>query len=165
LIPALPEQFDALLAGDPARFGHSLDAAPPEPFEPPPLTDDVIAWFREQLVETPALGHWLFRWIVTIEGRLTIGSLGFTGPPDDDGILLLGYSVYPMHERRGYASEAAAALTTWALAQPGVTAVHATIKPANLASRRVAERAGMRVVGAIHSEEEGDLDLWECRGS
>ena len=49
------------------------------------------------------------------------GALGFGGPPDPEGAVMIGYSTYPGADRKGYASEATRALVEWALAQPGVT--------------------------------------------
>ena len=163
LVAATPAHFDALIDGDPEGFRAALGAAPPDPFAPPPLTDDVIAWFRDQLLETPALQTWLFRWMIARRDRATLGSLGFAGPPDEHGVVTIGYLVYPAHEGKGYASEAVTRLIAWALAQPGVRAVQATIKPDNAASRRVAERAGFTRAGAVQSRDEGLLDLWERR--
>lgn len=161
LVAADPEQFDALLAHDPGAFSASLGAPAPVPFEPPPLTDDVIEWFRDQLRADSGIKPWLFRWMISRPDRSVIGSLGFAGPPDADGVVVMGYSVYPQFERRGYASEAASALIEWALTQPGVRTVRATIKPDNVASRRVATHAGLVLAGQTHSDEEGLLDVWE----
>src|ERR1700758_178216 len=39
-----------------------------------------------------------------------IGSAGFKGPPDPDGMVEIAYGIVPGFEGRGYATEAAAAL-------------------------------------------------------
>ena len=49
---------------------------------------------------------------------------------------------------QGLVTEAAAAVLAWALAQPGVRRVTATIAPENLPSLAAARRLGMRQVGA-----------------
>ncbi|MHB8649207.1 MAG: GNAT family N-acetyltransferase, partial [Gaiellaceae bacterium] len=36
-----------------------------------------------------------------------VGDVGFIGPPDESGIVEVGYSVIPDRRRRGYATEAA----------------------------------------------------------
>jgi RimJ/RimL family protein N-acetyltransferase len=73
----------------------------------------------------------------------------------------VGYAVYPAFQGLGFATEAVRGLVLWALAQPGVARVRATIPPANAASRRVAERAGLRPVGTDHDEEAGEVLVWE----
>ncbi len=54
--------------------------------------------------------------------------------------------------RRGYATEALAALLEWAREQQGLTCVLADTTRTNVASQRLLERAGMRRVG-----EDGEL--------
>ncbi|WP_246290891.1 GNAT family N-acetyltransferase [Lentzea indica] len=54
----------------------------------------------------------------------------------------IGYGVVPSRQGRGYASEATAALTSFALSLDGVHTVHANVERANPASARVLEKAG-----------------------
>ena len=70
-----------------------------------------------------------------------VGSLGLFWPPSD-GRVEIGYGVVPSRQGRGYASEATAALTAFALELDGVHTVHANVEPANPASARVLEKAG-----------------------
>jgi [ribosomal protein S5]-alanine N-acetyltransferase len=70
-----------------------------------------------------------------------VGSLGLFWPPAD-GRVEIGYGVVPSRQGRGYASEATAALTSFALSLDGVHTVHAGVEPANPASARVLEKAG-----------------------
>ena len=44
-----------------------------------------------------------------------------------------------------------------------VKTIAATIHPYNLASRRVAEKAGMRVTGQVIDPRDGRLDVWEIK--
>lgn len=84
-----------------------------------------------------------------------IGSAGFKGRPDWNGMIELGYGIAPSFQRRGYASEAAHRLVEWAFAQPGVKSIGAECLPGNLGSRRVLESLGMVRVG-----HEGEYDRW-----
>ena len=164
LVPATVEHLDALLEGNGQRLGELLHARTPEPLVAPPLTDDAIPFFRDQLRSSPGFAHWPFRWIVDHVDSVLVGSAGCSGPPDADGAVLLGYSVYPAFEGRGYATEAARALVADALVRPGVERVRATIPPWHAASQRVAAKAGMTHVGEIESEEDGRLQVWERMG-
>jgi RimJ/RimL family protein N-acetyltransferase len=116
--------------------------------------------FRDVLRADPGAAPWWARLLIVRETGAAAGAAGFTGPPDARGTVTLGYSVYPAQQRCGIASEAAAALVTWALAQPGVRRVQATIPSGHTASRRVAEKAGMRRVGAKETDD-GLVDVWE----
>ncbi|HWA17278.1 MAG TPA: GNAT family N-acetyltransferase, partial [Gemmatimonadales bacterium] len=118
---------------------------------------------RDQLRANPSsLGWWT--WLaVERDTRRVTGALGFGGPPDAEGAVMIGYATYPAVDHRGYASEAAKALIDWALTQPGVTRVCASIPPDNAPARRVAEKVGMRVAGTVWEEEIDDVLLYEKR--
>ena len=71
---------------------------------------------------------------------------GFMGAPED-GAVEIGYSVLPAFQRQGYATEMAAALADWALAQPGVARVVAEADAENTPSVRILRRLGFAETG------------------
>jgi len=85
--------------------------------------------------------RWGFSLVVRLEDRIVIGEIGFVGPPGD-GAVMIGYAIVPSARRQGYATEAIAALSDWALAQPEVSEVRAQTLPDNEASIRALLRAG-----------------------
>lgn len=96
-------------------------------------------------------------WVVIERDSATVvGDIGFFGPPDAAGVLEVGYSIVPNRRRRGYASEAAAALVTWGLDQTGVQTIVAACDADNAASILTLERVGFQRTG----EAEGRF-LWE----
>lgn len=82
--------------------------------------------------------------ILTHDGSV-IGGTGFHPRIGDDG-LEIGYWIGVDVVRRGYASEAAAALTSAAFTLPGIDRVEIHHDRANEGSRRVAERLGFAFV-------------------
>ena len=164
LTPLTLEALDALIVGDRQALEAATGATFPEPLAAPPLMDDALPHFRDVLRVDASVAPWWARLLIVRETGAAAGSAGFTGPPDSRGTVTLGYSVYPEQQCRGLASEAATALVTWALAQPGVRRVQATIPPGHTASRRVAEKAGMRRIGTIETDD-GLVDLWERGGA
>ena len=94
--------------------------------------------------------------IIERESATVVGDIGFFGPPDASGVLEVGYSVIPDRRRRGYATEAAIALVTWALDQPGIQAIDATCDADNVASILTLSRIGFRRTG----EKDGRI-LWQ----
>ena len=103
---------------------------------------------------------WQTYWLMIIEDRaFGAGFIGFKGSPDATGAVEIGYGVDPEVRSQGYTTEAARALVTWALAQPGVTAVTAWTRQDNLASARVLEKLGMHLVRA-----EKDTLAWRIDG-
>jgi ribosomal-protein-alanine N-acetyltransferase len=159
--PATVPELDALIAGNRREFERLLGATAPDPLEPPPETDDVLEWFRATLTNDPAIAPWFFRWIVDKRERRLVGSAGFSGYPDEQGVILCGYGIYPADEGKGYASEAAAALVRWALEQDGVRTVRATIPTWHIASQRVSAKAGLTYRNDMPSDEYGTLQVWE----
>lgn len=161
LIPFTADGIDALLAGDGSRLKAITGVSFPSPLRPPPLIEDVLPLVRDQLRADPeSLGWWTWLTVDKATKQVT-GALGFGGPPDEEGGVMIGYATYPGADRRGYASEATRLLIDWALAQPGVTRVCASIPPDNIPARRVAEKVGMRVAGTVWEEELDEVLLYE----
>ena len=76
-----------------------------------------------------------------------MGNAGFKGQPSLGGCEI-GYSLLPVYEGYGYATEAAQALINWAFQHPAVNRVSAETLPELASSIRVMEKCGMRHVGA-----------------
>jgi RimJ/RimL family protein N-acetyltransferase len=159
------DALDACIAGDRERLSSLTGAAFPVPLVAPPLMDDALPYMCDQLRAAPADVGWWPWLIVVAEAGQAAGVLGLAGRPDDDGSVLLGYSLYPHAEGHGFATEAAQALIGWALGQPGVQAVRATIPVGHTPSLRVAARLGMRQVGIAQDAEAGMLGVFETRGA
>jgi RimJ/RimL family protein N-acetyltransferase len=158
--------LEALMAGDRAGLEAEMGARFPEPLSPPPLMADALPLFRDTLRADPGAGPWWARLIVVRATGEAAGSIGFSGGPDAEGTVTLGYSVYPSYQRLGIASEAAASMVAWALTQPGVRAVQATIPPGHVASEKVAAAAGMEPTGrTIDDPDEGPVAVWERTGA
>jgi RimJ/RimL family protein N-acetyltransferase len=160
LRPFTPEAIEAMLAGDALRLAAITTAAFPQPLSPPPLMEDVFPMIRQRLLDDPTqLGWWAWVVIRRDTGQ-AVGSVGFGGPPDGEGAVVMGYATYPGAEGSGFASEAAAGLLQWAMGHEQVRRVAATIPPWNEKSIRVAEKIGMQRVAGIWDEEVGDVLLF-----
>ena len=82
-------------------------------------------------------------WLIELrDGREVAGFAGLRStPPDGDAELIFG--LLPQFWRRGYATEAARAVLTYAFDELAVDSVWAATDPPNEASIRAMERAGM----------------------
>jgi RimJ/RimL family protein N-acetyltransferase len=90
-------------------------------------------------------------------------------PTKDEGDVELGYRLRRSAWGKGYATEGSRALVRMAFTEPGVARVFAETMAVNTASRRVMEKAGLRLVrtfypawddpiaGAEHGEVEYEL--------
>lgn len=123
---------------------------------PPPFLDDARLWrLRVDAVrKSPEVTPWLPRAIVVGDDRVVVGHAGFHGPPDDDGMVEVGYSVLPEHRRRGHARAALAALIAFAR-ERGARTVRASISPDNAASQALVASFGFAHVGEQWDEEDG----------
>jgi ribosomal-protein-alanine N-acetyltransferase len=162
LVPLTPEALEALMYSDRAGAERALEAKFPSSELVPPLMTDALDFFLTIASAGPESASWGARAYITVDTREVTGVGGFGGPPDEHGFVMTGYSVYPEFQRQGYASEAARALADWAMTQPGVTGVRATISPHNFASERVAAYAGLHRTDATEDDpDEGLVVVWK----
>ena len=158
------EALGAWIDKDVEALRRETGAAFEAPVRVPPLFGDDLPVFRERMQEAPdELGWWA--WLVsTREDRRAVGVCGLGGRPED-GMVVIGYAVYPELEGRGYATEASGSLMRWVLARDGVEVVKATVPTWNLASVAVARKLGMVEVGHEVTEEVGEVAVYELRRS
>jgi RimJ/RimL family protein N-acetyltransferase len=122
------------LLGDPevmAFYAHPKDRA------------EALDWIRwnQRLYRERGFGLWV---IEIRETGAFVGDCGLT-PQEVDGTteIEVGYHVRRSLQRRGYATEAAAATRDWARDVLGHERLIAIIHPSNVASQRVAEKIGL----------------------
>jgi RimJ/RimL family protein N-acetyltransferase len=90
-----------------------------------------------------------------------VGRCGFKGPPGGDGVVEIAYGVAPEHQGKGYATEAAAALVSYAFDNGQVRVVRAHTLPEPNASTRVLTKCGFQRVGEVIDPEDGLVWRWE----
>jgi RimJ/RimL family protein N-acetyltransferase len=78
-----------------------------------------------------------------------VGSLGLFHPDWEVRSVEIGYGVRSDRRRQGYATEALAAVGRWALSEGGFQRAWLTANADNLASVRVAEKAGFQREGTL----------------
>ncbi len=118
-------------------------------------------WLARALAATES-DPWLHGFKVTLREEGTIiGDAGFKGPPSDDGFVEIAYGIEPEHQGRGFATEAARALTEFARQAAGVRVVRAHTKHRDNASSRVLAKCGFRFVGEVVDPEDGLVQRWE----
>ncbi|WP_073386320.1 GNAT family N-acetyltransferase [Jatrophihabitans endophyticus] len=120
-------------------------------------------WRRRsrQLLESPADAPWVTRFVVVAGVDAPVGLAGFHGPPDERGMVEVGYRIDPAQRRRGYATQSLETLLAVARTHPDVHVVRATITPVNNASRSLVERYGFDEVGEQWDDEDGQELVYE----
>src|SRR5690606_23691775 len=131
LLPLPLDAMKALVAGERGRAGELTGIDLPEFF-----TEERMLWLCNyriaQIEADPSSAPWLVR-VVVADGH-AVGHAGFHGPPDENGMVEIGYSVVPEFRRRGYAKAIVRELLEHAASAPDVTVVRASISPDNDAS-------------------------------
>jgi ribosomal-protein-alanine N-acetyltransferase len=79
--------------------------------------------------------------------RSLVGSGGYFGPPDREGVVEIGYSVLPEWQRRGYATEIVNSLVSHDFFYEKTKNIVAHTLPENEASIRVLISTGFKEVG------------------
>ena len=133
---------------------------------PPADQAEVSPAWLARLRALPAPAPWShgFRLVERSTG-IEVGSCGYKGPPDADGIIEIAYGVAPAHQRRGYAREAARALSDFALGPGGAVCVRAHTRRDHAASERVLLACGFTCVGEVIDPEDGAVNRWELRAT
>jgi RimJ/RimL family protein N-acetyltransferase len=119
----------------------------------------------EQVERDPATAVWVTGVIWDEQQQVAVGRAGYHGPPDQSGMVEIGYAVDPAYRRRGYARAALEALLQRAAHEPRVKTVRVTISPANTASYALASQYGFAEVGEQWDEEDGLEIIYEVPAS
>ena len=99
--------------------------------------------------------------VVPRDAHLVIGTAGFKGPPDEEGVVEIAHGIARGYQRRGYATEAAAALIAFAFDSGRVRLVRAHTLPTPNASTRVLAKCGFERIGEVTDPEDGLVWRWE----
>ncbi len=136
--------------------------------EPSPL-EEITARITHFAAEFAAGNEWVFA-IFRRDDDLALGGTGLHRRIGDDG-LEIGYWIRADQTRRGFAREAAAALTRTAFLQPSVQRVQIRCDPKNVASAAVPRRLGYTHVETLPADtttpagDPRDTMVWELRRS
>lgn len=164
LVPLPPKAMESLLAGDVAGASNTAGAALSGY-----LASADCAWLwrirLDQVARDPVSEHWVARAVISDPDGRCVGHAGFHGPPNDEGMVEVGYAVDPDYRRRGYARAIVRTLLDWAASEDGVSIVRATISPDNVASLATLAGFGFEEVGEQIDEEDGLETIFEvCLG-
>jgi ribosomal-protein-alanine N-acetyltransferase len=132
-----------------------------EQMQPHERTEVSAAWLALLDGSSPA-DPWIHGFLL-VHRRTdsVIGKCGFKGPPGADGAVEIAYGVSPEHQGKGYATEAAAALVSYAFSHGQVRVVRAHTLPKANASTRVLTKCGFRHIGEVIDPEDGLVWRWE----
>ena len=108
---------------------------------------------------------WYTNWeIILKEKSCSIGGIGLSGMPNNEGCSEIGYFIDQKFRGLGFASEAVCALKTWAFKDPDLVKIKAETPVDNLKSQKVLQKNNFKVIGEkqINIPEPTPLYCWEC---
>ena len=135
--------------------GRALSPVPLSAYLAGPQCRGLWRMRSEQCDQDQASAAWVTGIVWDERQLLAVGAAGFHGPPDNGGMVEIGYRIDPAHRRRGYARAALEALLARAAREPDVHRVRVSIRPDNLPSSRLALQYGFQQVGDQWDEEDG----------
>ncbi|HET7500785.1 MAG TPA: GNAT family N-acetyltransferase [Kofleriaceae bacterium] len=162
LVPITLEALEAVLDRDKPRAEHIVGARFPRGWPDDPLLDVGFPYSRDAIRAAPEIRLWGDSLVVLRDEPRVVGSVIFHGRPHN-GIAEVGYSIEEGSRGNGLATEATRACVDWALAEPGVDAVHATTFPWHAASLGVIRNLGMRQIATREHDTLGELLVFERR--
>lgn len=161
LVPYTPADLLALVNGA-AEFRSSFGFPDADGLREFLLGPEVSAGYLDMLKSSPEPDVWRHGFaLVDRTEKVVVGNSAFVGPPNDAGEVEIAYGVVPSFEGRGYATQAAAALTQFALDDDRVKTVIAHTLPETNASTRILEKNGFMFAGEIDHPEDGLIWRWE----
>lgn len=141
------------------RFGHPLADGLVEMFTSGEVSP---AWLARLRAATDA-NPWEHGFAVLHrEHARVIGSAGFKGAPDADGVVEIAYGIAPAYQEQGFATEAARALLDFAFADERVGRVRAHTRPQDGPSPGVLRKCGFALLATVEDPEDGTVWRWEC---
>ncbi|SEG87552.1 Protein N-acetyltransferase, RimJ/RimL family [Nonomuraea solani] len=127
----------------------------------PVKTTGVDRWLRHGVHELHRSGQGVHLAMTDTDG-LVVGAISLFKTSWTAGTTEVGYGVHPLYRGRGFATEAVRGLTAWAFEAIGLRRVDLTANLDNVASLRVACKAGFTWEGVLRDavvDEQGTHDL------
>lgn len=124
--------------------------------------ESVRAEIEEMARREPGDPGWVQLSVIERASGRLVGDVGLCGIPGEPGVVKVGYTIAPPYQGRGYGTEAMRALVAYAFDELGVEVVRAYADAENVASHRVAEKIGMRLVERFRAVDDGE-EWWGVR--
>jgi RimJ/RimL family protein N-acetyltransferase len=108
---------------------------------------------------------WYTNWeIILKEKSCSIGGIGLSGMPNNEGCTEIGYMIDQKFRGSGFATEAVKALITWAFKDSDLKIIKAETPTLNLHSQKVLQKNNFKIIGEkqINIPEPIQVYGWEC---
>lgn len=120
-----------------------------------------LRWRVPQVKANPDVNFWFIRWIVFRETKEVVGSISFHAPPDEVGMIEIGFGICEPCRNQGFGKEALLGMWTWVIDQPGVETLRYTVSKTNAPSMAIINSLGFEHVGQQIDEDDGPEEIFE----
>ncbi|MEP7059108.1 MAG: GNAT family N-acetyltransferase [Actinomycetota bacterium] len=101
-------------------------------------------------------GGWVQLSVIERDTGTLVGDVGFSAAEGEPGVIKVGYTMAPVFQGMGYATEAVAAIIAYAFDKLGARVARAYASAENIPSIRVAEKVGMRLMERFEHHSDGE---------
>jgi [ribosomal protein S5]-alanine N-acetyltransferase len=159
LIPLQSPHFQAIIKEDYELLGKLLDVQTPKIWSEMPDAAAILPYFQAMIGQEP---HVFTSYAVVHRAdRQLIGTGGFKGKPNSEGMVEIGYEISKAYQGQGIATEAAHGLIHLAFSQPKILVVQAHTLAHENASVSVLKKVGMHYAGIFDDPEDGAIWRWQ----
>ena len=123
--------------------------------------NQIFEWALQQLLKNPDSKKWYTYLPIEIKSNTLIGTCGYKGPPDENGMVEIGYEVAEKFRNRGYATEIAQILINAAFENRVIKVILAHTLPEESASVKVLKKCDFKFVKEVYDSEDGTIWQWE----
>lgn len=159
LLPIDLSTYEILFAGM-DELGSHLNVQVPAVFDPE-FGMDPYRYSYDKIKNNPDENPWWLHLFIDPADRVLVGMGGYKGPPDEQGMVEIGYQIYEPYRSQGLATEAANGLINRAFEHSDVNVVQAHTLAEENASVRVLKKCGMAFVQAIEDPDDGAIWQWQ----
>jgi aminoglycoside 6'-N-acetyltransferase len=101
-------------------------------------------------------GGWVQFTVETLEDDELVGDVGLRVAEEEPGVVMVGYTMAPAAQGKGYATEAVGALVDYAFGTLDAQVARAYADASNTPSVRVGEKVGLVIVERFDGQHEGE---------
>ncbi len=160
LVEATPALLRHALAGNEILSKH-LGAQIPERWTE--FAPESLEYTLEQLAKGEDQFGWWTYFPIWLPGEVLVGSCGFKGPPDSNGMVEIGYETAREYRGRGMASNMAYLLVEHAWTDDQVTSIQAHTIARENPSTSILRRLGFRQSTILIGSGQGDIWQWTLK--
>jgi len=160
LVEATPALLRQALAGNEFLSQHLGVRVPHRWTEFAPKS---LEFTLEQLAKAPEQAGWWTYFPIWLPDQTLVGSCGFKGPPDADGVVEIGYETTVDYRGRGMATLMAHLLTKHAWTDERVSCIHAHTLARENASTSILRRLGFQQSSILIGSGQADIWRWTLK--